>query len=208
MSVKHQLPSLSLLYSIYEDVPEQPLDEADVDSYFYHNKLDVTKTDNRLVRVSKGSNKILFAIKDFKFCDLKAQQRFFLDEEISITKKELAEFLNRLRHFSKQYDHARKATLYAPPKPLQEIGFTLWKDELFSNYYLDIKEHTDCHLRLCFRFEKDKNCCFSLKKFLYRGNQFVLTEIVNLSHNELHDLYKDRYFISTKSVIIESSYVV
>ena len=43
MSVKQQLQSLSLLYSIYEDVPEQTLDEADVDSYFYHNTLDVTK---------------------------------------------------------------------------------------------------------------------------------------------------------------------
>ena len=208
MSVKQQLPSLSLLYSIYEDVPEQTLDEADVDSYFYHNILDVTKTDNRLVRVSKGSNKNLFAIKVFKFCDLKAQQRFFLDEEISITKKELAAVLNRLRHFLKQYDHARKATQYRLPKPLQEIGFTLWKDELFSHYYLDIKEHTDRHLRLSFCFEKDKNCCFSLKKFLYRGNQFVLTEIVNLSHNELYELYKDRYFISTKSGIIESNYDV
>ena len=65
MSVKQQLPSISLLYSIYEDVPEQTFDETDVDSYFYHNILDVTKTDNRLVRVSKGSNKNLFAIKVF-----------------------------------------------------------------------------------------------------------------------------------------------
>ena len=208
MSVKHQLPSLSLLYSIYEDVPKQTLDEADVDSYFYRNILDITKTDNCLVRVSKGSNKNLFAIKVFKFCDLKAQQRFFLDEENSITKKELAATLNRLRHFLKQYDHARKATLYPLPKPLQEIGFTPWKDKLFSHYYLDIKEHTDRHLRLSFSFEKDKNCCFSLKKFLYRGNQFVLTEIVNLSHNELYELYKDRYFISSKSGIIESNYDV
>ena len=112
MSVKQQLPSLSLLYSIYEDVPEQTLDETDVDSYFYYNILDITKTDNRLVRVSnKGYNKNLFAIKVFKFCDLKAQQRFFLDKEISITKKLLAATLNRLRHFLKQYDHARKPTL-------------------------------------------------------------------------------------------------
>ena len=63
MSVKQQLPSLSLLYSIYEDVPEQTLDEADVDSYFYHNILDVTKTDNCLVRVSKGSKKIYLQSK-------------------------------------------------------------------------------------------------------------------------------------------------
>ena len=150
MSVKQQLPTLSLLYSIYEDVPEQTLDETDVDSYFYYNILDITKTDNRLVRVSnKGYNKNLFAIKVFKFCDLKAQQRFFLDEEISITKKLLAATLNRLRHFLKQYDHARKATLYPLPKPLQEIGFTLWKDELFSHYYLDIKEHTKDSIKRC-----------------------------------------------------------
>ena len=144
MSVKQQLPSLSSLYSIYEDVPEQTLDEADVDLYFYHNILDVTKTDNCLVRVSKGPNKNLFAIKVFKFCDLKFQQRFFLDEEISITKKELAATLNRLCHFLQQYDHTRKATPYPLPKPLQEIGFTLWKNELFSHYYLDIKEHRVC----------------------------------------------------------------
>ena len=85
MPVKQQFPSLSLLYSIYEDVPEQTLDEDDVD--FYHNKLDVTKTDNRLVRVSKGSNKSLFAIKVFEFCDLKTEQRFFLYEEIPSQKK-------------------------------------------------------------------------------------------------------------------------
>ena len=128
MSIKQQLPSVSLLYSIFEDVPEQTLDETDVDSYFYHNILDVTKADNRLVRVSKGSNKNLFAIKVYKCCDLKAQQRFFFDEEIFITKKEFAATHNRLRHFLKQFDHARKVPLYPLPNPLQEIGPTLWKD--------------------------------------------------------------------------------
>ena len=34
MSVKQRLPSLSLLYSTYEDDPEQTLDEAEVDTYF------------------------------------------------------------------------------------------------------------------------------------------------------------------------------
>ena len=116
MSVKQQLPSLSLLYSIYEDVPEQTLDEADVDSYFYRNILDVTKTDNRLVRVSKGSNKNLFAIKVFIFCDLKAQQRFFLEEENSITKKEFAATLNRLRNFLKTVRPRTKGNSISPTK--------------------------------------------------------------------------------------------
>ena len=102
MPVKQQLSSVSLLYSHYEDIPDQTLDEADVESYFYHNILDVTKTETRLVRVSKGSNINLFAIKFFKFCDLKAQQRFFPDEEISITKK-----FQSLRLFLKQFNEKK-----------------------------------------------------------------------------------------------------
>ena len=34
MSVKKQIPSLCKLYSFYEGIPEEFLDETDVDSYF------------------------------------------------------------------------------------------------------------------------------------------------------------------------------
>ena len=37
MSVKKQLPSLCKLFSFYDELPEEFLDETDVDSYFYHN---------------------------------------------------------------------------------------------------------------------------------------------------------------------------
>ena len=57
MSMKRQIPSLSKLYTFYEEVPECFLDETDVDSYFYHIILDIALIDNRIVRVSKGSYK-------------------------------------------------------------------------------------------------------------------------------------------------------
>ena len=57
MSVKKQISSLSKLYTIYKDVPESFPDENDVDSYFYHYVLDIALIDNRIVRVSKCSNK-------------------------------------------------------------------------------------------------------------------------------------------------------
>ena len=57
MSVKKQIPSLGKLYTIYDEVPASFLDETDVDSYFYHNILDLAPTDNWIVRVSKSSNK-------------------------------------------------------------------------------------------------------------------------------------------------------
>ena len=57
MSIKKQILRLSKLYTIYEEVIDSLLDETDVDSYFYHNILDLALIDNRIVRVSKGSNK-------------------------------------------------------------------------------------------------------------------------------------------------------
>ena len=56
MYVKKQIPRLSKLYTIYEEVPENFLDETDVDRYFYPNILDVALIDSRIVRVSKGSS--------------------------------------------------------------------------------------------------------------------------------------------------------
>ena len=57
MFVKKQIPSLGKLFSIYEEIPEEFLDETDVDSYFYHNIFDISQSQHRIVRVSRGSNK-------------------------------------------------------------------------------------------------------------------------------------------------------
>ena len=76
MSVEKQIPNLYKLYSFYEEIPEAFLDETDVDKYFYHNIFNVSQSQHRIVRVSRGSNKKSFAIKLFQFCDLKTQQRY------------------------------------------------------------------------------------------------------------------------------------
>ena len=57
MSVKKQILSLCKLYSFFEEIPEEFLDETDVDSYFYHNMFDISQSQHRLVRVSRGSTK-------------------------------------------------------------------------------------------------------------------------------------------------------
>ena len=57
MSVKKQIPSLNKLYTIYEETPKIFSDETVVDSYFYHSILDIALIDNRIVPVSKSSNK-------------------------------------------------------------------------------------------------------------------------------------------------------
>ena len=112
MSIKKQIPTLRKLYAIYKEGRKSSSDETDVDSYFYHNILDTALNDIRIVRDSKGSIKKFFAFKLFGFCKLKYQQRFILDEEVSVSIKELEATLNTLSQVLKRYDKAVKNPLY------------------------------------------------------------------------------------------------
>ena len=134
---------------------------------------------------------------------MKYQQRFILEEEVSVSLKELAAIFNTLLQFLKQYDKSVKfPALYPLPKPKQEGGFTLFKDELFAQYFQDIKEHCNRQIRLSFRFERNKESSFSIKKFQIVGEQNVLLEIINLRHCEVHSPYKNRYYFASKSGIL------
>ena len=94
MSAKRQISSLCKPCSICEEIPEEVLDETDVDIYFHHNISDISQSHSRKVRVSKGFNKNSFAFKVFHFCDSKLQQRFIVKKEISIFKKEIGSLLD------------------------------------------------------------------------------------------------------------------
>ena len=194
------------LYSVYEQTPEEYLDKTDVASYFHHNILDISQSHHRKVPVSKRSNKKSLAFKVLHFCDSKLQQRFNLKEELSISKKEIEFLLNSLSKFLKAFDQANKVSQIPLPKPEFEIGFTKAKDELFKHCNKDIVEHFNRQSRLSFRLEKNKTCVFSIKKFEYYGDQFILTEVVNLGYREIKHLYKNRFFVACKSDIFESNF--
>ena len=95
MFIKKQNPSSSKLYATYEEVPKSFSDETDVDSYFYHNIVEIALIDIRNVWVSKGFNTKDFAFKLFQFCSLKNQQRFIFEEELSVSLKGLAAILKK-----------------------------------------------------------------------------------------------------------------
>ena len=154
MCTKKQVSSLFKLYSIYEEIPEEFLDETDVDSYFYHNMLDISQSHHRIVRVSKGSNKKSIAFKEFHFCDSMLQQRFILKEEVSISKNEIESLLDSSGDFLKAFDQANKVSQIPLPKPKFDVRFTKVKDGLFSQCYKDIVEHWNRQIQLSFRFEK------------------------------------------------------
>ena len=177
MSVKKQIPSLCNLYSFYEEITEEFLDETDVDNYFYHITFDLAQSQHRIVRVRRGSNKRSFAIKLFQFCYLKTQQRYILQEEVNISKRELTSLVDSLRDFLKTLEHAIKCIQIPLPKPKVEIGSTKSKDNLFAHHHNDIIEHPSRQIRLSFRFGNNNSCVFSIKKFELHGNKIFLQRL-------------------------------
>ena len=208
MSIKKQSPISCKFYSIYEKIPEEFLEETDVDSFFYHNIFDISQSQHRIVRVTRGSNKKSFAIKMFQFCDLKTQQRSILQEEVNISKRDFTSSVDSLRDFPKTFDPVSMCVQIPLPKPKVENGSRKSKDNLFAHYYNDIIVHPNRQIRLSFRFGSNNSRGFSFKKFELHSNQFILTENVNLSHRENHHLYKNRYYLSNKCERIESNYNV
>ena len=207
MSTKKQCSSLCKLHSVYKK-NQKKLWIKHVDSYFHHSILDISESHHRIVRVSKGSNKKSFAFKVFHFCDSKLQQRFILKEEVSISKNEIESLLDSFGEFLIAFDQANKVSQIPLPKPNFEIGFTKAKGEMFSHCYKDIVEHLNGQNRLLFRFEKNKTCAVSIKKFKHYGDQFLLTEVVNLGSREIKHLYKNRFFVAYKCDVFESNYNV
>ena len=109
MTIKNQLPTLCKLYSIQEEIPDDLLDEANIDSYFYRSSSNITKIKNRLVRLSKTSNKNSFTIKVIKFDCSTVQQKYTLSEEINLTRRELGVVLDCFNDFLLQFKGARES---------------------------------------------------------------------------------------------------
>ena len=182
MSAKKQTPSLCKHYSFYEELPEEFLDETDVDSYFYHNIFDISQSRLQLVRVIRGSNKKSFAIKLFEFCDLKTQQRYILQESVKISRNEFTCLVESLHDFLKTFVYVSKCIQIPLPKPKVEIGSAKSKDNLFAHYYNDIIEHPNKQIRLSFRFGNNNSGVFPSKSLNYTAINLILQKLSTLTN--------------------------
>ena len=150
MSVKKQTPSLCKLSSVYEKLLQYFLNGTDIDCYFYRKFFESFLSHLRLLRVNRGSNKKSPAIKFLQFCNSKIQQRYILQEEVNICKRELTYLVDSLRDFLKTFDHASKCIQIPLPKPKVDIGCTKSKNNLFALYYSDIMQNPNRQNRLSF----------------------------------------------------------
>ena len=100
MSTKKQISSLCNLYSVYEEIPEEYLDETDLDSYFYHNILDISPT-NEFFELAKDPIKIPLHIKCFVFAIQSYSSVLFSRKNSTFQKKKLSLYSTFCVNFSK-----------------------------------------------------------------------------------------------------------
>ena len=101
MSTKMQISRLCKLYSIYEEIANEFLDETDVDSYFYHDNLDISQSHYLIVRLSKGSNKSLLHSKCFVFAIQSYSSDLFSRQKSAFPKRKLSLYWTVWVSFSK-----------------------------------------------------------------------------------------------------------
>ena len=90
MSIKKNLNFLDLLYKKKEKTPfDFLIDGIDVDSYFFHNFLDVFIVQNRVIRLSKGLFRETYSIEELTFDPHITYQSFKITAELHLTSKEI-----------------------------------------------------------------------------------------------------------------------
>ena len=114
MLIKEHLPILDKIYRITENIP---VEEFDIDSYFFFNILDIASCHNRIIRVSKGLSLSTFAIKKFTFYSQISVQSYFLSSEIHLNKKDLQYLLEFLPNLVQKYKKANKPNFIPLPTP-------------------------------------------------------------------------------------------
>ena len=86
-------------------------DEKDVDSFFFHNFLDVFIVQNRVIRLSKGLFRETYSIKEFTFEPSIEYQSFKHTAELDLTREEILFIFRKFEVNKKSYDNISKLFL-------------------------------------------------------------------------------------------------
>ena len=110
MSIKKHMIFLELLYKKKEKIRiDFLIDETDVDSYFFHNCLDVYVVRNRVLRLSKGLFREAYSIKVFTFDPTYCVSKLQFYGWITPHKERIFVYSENLKLIKKSYDIIRKS---------------------------------------------------------------------------------------------------
>ena len=114
---------LSFLELLYKKKEKNPNDFPIVDSYFFHNFLDVFIVRNRVIWLSECLFRETYSIKDFTFDPHIAYQSFKLTAELHLTKKQILFILENLKLIKKSYNNISKTLSIPYSKPKIVKGY-------------------------------------------------------------------------------------
>ena len=147
MSTKKHLNFLELLYKKKENIPcDFLIDEIDVDSYFFHNFLDVYVVQNRVLRLSKDLFRETYSIKEFRFDPHIAYQSYKLTAELHLTRNFFLFILENLKLMKKSYDNISKNLFI--PYPTPNSVKTPHQSSLFLHFFKDFESSKSSMIRL------------------------------------------------------------
>ena len=121
------------------------IDEIDVDSYSFHNFLDVFIVQNGVIRLSKSLFRETYSIKEFTFDLQLAYQNFKFMAELHLTRKEILFILDNLKLIRKSYGILSK-TLFIP-YPMPKFVQTLQQISSLLHFFKDFQSSKTCLIR-------------------------------------------------------------
>ena len=185
MSIEKHLNFLELLYKKKENIPSDFLiDEIDVDSYFFHNFLDVYEVQNRVIRLNKGLIRETYSMKEFTFEPSIEYQSYKLTAELHLTRKEILFILENLKLIKKLYENILK-TLFIP-YPTPKFVKTPQQSSLILHFFKDFQSSKSCLIRFGIRFPE-----IWFEKFI----NFELSSQSYIKIKELVYLLKNQQFL-------------
>ena len=129
------------LFSFYEEIPEESLDEASVQKCFYQFTFDICQSQHRNARVGSDSNKQPLTIKVLQFLGSEDRHsRFVSLRRSSFLETRTWLFGRQFAQISQSFYRSIKCLQISLPKPSIGNGSTVSKDYVFYHYYKNIIE--------------------------------------------------------------------
>ena len=135
----------------------------------------------------------------FRVCDIKTQQRYFVKEEKSTSRRKSAILLDNLRDVLEAKEQAGESTKIPLPRQKIDIGSTLSKKNLFAHGYKDIREHSNSQIRSIIRFEQStRSVSLSSQKSTFEETKKTLQRLYTLTMTK-HTIFTRTDILSVTS---------
>ena len=130
-----QISCLCKVFSFYEELREEFLDETDEDTFFYHNNFDILQCQLRTVRVSNGSKKSLLQPSSSGFAKLGHSGIISFKKNLQYPKEDSVPWSTVCPTFSKPSIKLEKVNRFSYWSPSWHWSYKIKRQSLYSTLW-------------------------------------------------------------------------